>query len=192
MSDTLSIACFDIETSGLNADFAIVLCAVVKELGRREKVWRFDDYAAFKQHRRYDDAEIVRDIITELERHFVLVAHNGVKFDRPFLNTRALCGGGAPVILNPRGKIIDPVQLARKNLRLGYNSLERVLQHLRIGSKTTVTGDVWMKALLSSGTEQRKAMDAVVAHCINDTVQLERAMTPLKRFVPKIDEWGSR
>lgn len=191
--DSFSIACFDIETSNLSADFGVVLCAVVKPYGGKAKVYRADDYPSFKAGRKYDDAALVQDIIRELNQHDILVAHNGVNFDRPFLNTRAIqqAASKGVDILDPRGKIIDPVKLCRKYLRFSYNSLDRVLQHLGLGSKKAVRGDQWLRALLSVGTEQRRAMNHVVVHCVQDVVLLERAVGRLRKFVTKINEWGA-
>ncbi|KKL14685.1 hypothetical protein LCGC14_2513240, partial [marine sediment metagenome] len=90
--EVISIATFDIETSNLSADFGRVLCAVVKQVGKKPIIFRGDTYASWKKGNKYDDSMLVKDIIEELNKHDVLIAHNGMKFDRPFLNTRAYSG----------------------------------------------------------------------------------------------------
>ena len=188
----LSIATFDIETSNLNANFGIVLCAVIKPMHGKEKVYRLDKTEAWKSGRRYDDSELVCEVIDELNTHDILIAHNGVRFDKPFLNTRALCQNapaGMP-ILDPRCKMIDPVLLARKYLRMSWNSLDNLLDFMGLGQKTKVTGNVWMKALLGNGREGKKNMDEVVAHCIIDVVELERLVGKIRKFVTRINEFG--
>jgi uncharacterized protein YprB with RNaseH-like and TPR domain len=193
--EVISIATFDIETSNLSADFGRVLCAVVKQVGKKPLVFRGDSYVAWKKGNKYDDSGLVKDIIEELNKHDVLIAHNGLRFDRPFLNTRAfsgLSGGTGGVIVNPRCKMIDPVTIARKHLRFSWNSLARILQHFGLGSKSSVEGHMWLRALLATGKEQRKAMDEVVEHCIVDVVKLEQLVGKLRKFIPRIDEYGSK
>ena len=117
----MKIASFDLETSSLLADFGIVLCGVVKPWNEPPIVFRVDDLHGKVSS---DDSVLVRRLIAELSQYLILVAHNGVMFDRKFLNARAVKAKIEP--LNPRGRIIDPVWLARKHLNLRSNSLEAV------------------------------------------------------------------
>ena len=180
----MKIASFDLETSSLLADFGIVLCGVVKPWDEPARIFRIDDYGG---HVGSDDSPLVGRLIAELGEYLILVAHNGVMFDRKFLNARAVRARLEP--LNPRGRIIDPVWLARKHLNLRSNSLEAVSMHLQtVHRKLPVDGAVWQKAVLD---HDKVALDEIVAHCVEDVLVLEEVCERLQMFVGKIQEWGS-
>jgi len=178
------VGLFDIETTGLDADFGVVLCAVVKGWEKEPVIFRTDS----KRHKPSDDSLVVGQTIDELRKYDILVAHNGVYFDKQYLNTRAL-RWRLPQVLLPDTKIIDPVKLARTHLRLGYNSLDRLAQHFGTEhQKQDVNGQIWVKAGMDNDKE---AMDEVVQHCVNDVLVLQDVMELLRPFVRKIDSWGS-
>ena len=180
----MKIACFDLETSSLMADFGIVLCGVVKPWGEDCRVFRIDDGRGRVGS---DDSALVGALVEELSQYLVLVAHNGTMFDRKFLNARAVKAKLPP--LNPRGRIIDPVWLARKHLNLRSNSLDNVSMHLQtVARKTPVAGSVWLRAVLD---RDKAALDEIVAHCWMDVLVLEEVCERLMPFIGKIDNFGS-
>ena len=179
----MKIATFDIETSALAANFGIVLCAVIKPWQGECQVYRLDQLPGA---RRSDDTKLVETVIAELNQYMILIAHNGVKFDRVFLNTRATKNGTA--LLNPRGNMIDPVILARKYLRMSYNGLDTIAQYLQTEhQKTPVLGHLWVQAVID---RDEAAMDEIVNHCIEDVYVLEEVANKLVPYVSKINEWG--
>lgn len=179
----MNIGVFDIETSALSANFGIVLCAVVRPWGEEPKVFRIDEYPG---KMRSDDSALVSAVITELNKYMILVGHNGVRFDRVFLNTRATLHG-IP-LLNPSGNMIDPVILARKYLRMSYNGLDTIAQYLQTEhQKTPVLGHLWIQAVID---RDENALNAIVEHCIEDVYVLSEVAAKLTPFVKKITEWG--
>ena len=86
----LSAATFDIETTNLNADFGVVLCGVVLPHDSRARpiVFRADQINKRWAQCRSDDSGVVRAITAELSKYDVLIAHNGARFDIPYLKTR--------------------------------------------------------------------------------------------------------
>ena len=174
---------FDLETSNLNANFGIILCAVVKPFDGTCRVFRGDAYPKWKKHRS-DDSALCHDIMEELQRYDIWIAHNGTNFDIPFLRTRLMRTG----IRMPQPKIVDPVRLARRYLRLGYNSLEQVAAHFGIYGKTKVEGHYWMEATLDGSVV---AMNYIVEHCIADVRLLEKVADKLCYLVPKVTAFGS-
>lgn len=154
----VSCCCFDLETSNLSADFGIVLCAVVKPAHGKPRIFRGDRYPTWRLHRS-DDRGLVQDIVAELDRYDIWVAHNGAKFDVPFLRTRLLKFGLPPL---PAKKLIDPVLLARNKLKMSWNGLDKVAAHLGCNTKTDVEPDQWLKAALDG---DRRAMSYIVEHC---------------------------
>lgn len=174
---------FDLETTNLNGNFGVILCACVKPYGEKVKIFRGDNYSSWT-HKRSDDSKLARDVYEELKQHRVWIAHNGIKFDVPFLRTRLMKAGtemSQPIIY-------DPVRLARRYMKFGYNSLEQVGAHFGIGGKTLVTGDHWMKAALDGN---HKSMNYIVEHCVADVEILERVAEKFAHLIPKLDTRGS-
>src|SRR4051812_15217222 len=122
---------FDIETTALYADLGVALCmswesstepGVIQTL-RTDELSHKD----WKRGVRGNDRELVKQANEVLRQHDILVAHNGRFFDVPFLRTRAIKWGLAP--LNDM-VIVDPVRVARSKLRFQSNRLDRILDTL--------------------------------------------------------------
>ena len=179
----MNICVFDLETSSLKANFGIILCGVHKPIGGKASVLRIDDFT----DKWSEDASLVGALIGELSTPLILVAHNGVRFDRPFLNARAARWGLEP--LNPRGRIIDPVVVARRHFAMSWNGLESLSVFLETKArKSPVDGGLWLRAILD---HDKAALDAIVKHCVNDVLVLEEVVTKLQPYLGKIQEWGS-
>lgn len=181
----INAACFDLECSSLNADFGIVLCGVVKPQDGEPVIFRADELNRKWKTRRSDDSAVVKALIEELGKYDLLCAHNGLKFDLPYLRTRAARWSLPPV---PTPKLIDPVLIARRNLKMSYNGLERLADFLGCNTKTPVEGAKWMRASLDGDTE---AMDEIVAHCVQDVLMLEQIVQAVKGYCRQFDGKGS-
>lgn len=177
--------CFDLETTNLSADFGIVLCAVIKGTGEQPVVFRGDAYPNW-QSRRSDDSALVRDIVAALSRYDIWVAHNGARFDVPFLRTRLLKWGLPPL---PNKKLVDPVLLARNKLRMNFNGLKAVSALIPMThAKTEVHPELWQQAALDGS---RKAMKYIVEHCVQDVLVLEQVVGALKEYSSTYNAYGS-
>lgn len=171
-SVNLDFASFDIETSNLNADFSIILSAVIKPFGKAPVIFRADSYPTWKA-KRGDDKLIVEDIARELEKHAIIVTHYGKGFDIPFLRAKMTQHGLHPL---PPRFMVDSYSIARKNFKLSRRRLEALAEYFDIGKKSGVEGRLWIEAAYSG---DRKAMDEIVKHNIVDCEILEKlaAMT---------------
>lgn len=184
----LRVCVFDIESTGLDASFGRVLCCAIQSYDPpKTKVFRADAYVDWRKGKRSDDKDIVRDILDYLAQFDVWYAHNGVNFDVPFLRTKAVMHGLKPV--EPR-KIIDPVLLARKQMRFHSNSLDSIASVIGTNfKKSVVAPEAWRKAV---GDGDKKAMDYIVDHCVKDIYVLEEVARKFQPYVKTIDQWGSR
>ena len=182
----ISSCCFDIETSSLNANFGIVLCAVVKGSDRKKPhVFRGDLFPSWQAGMRSDDRELVSAIVAQLDQYDVLVAHNGARFDIPFLRTRMAKWN---IGIFPSKKLVDPVQLCRNKLRMSSNGLASIASLLGAGEKTVVDGNMWIRASLDGDTE---SMDYIVEHCKRDVDILERVADSVKQYSSVFNTYGS-
>jgi len=183
--DQVTCCVMDIETTNLNADFGIILCGVIKPANGKPKVFRGDKLNPNWDRKRSDDKDVVKALVEELEKYDIWIIYNGLKFDIAFIRSRLLKHG-----LSPLGnkKLIDPVQLARNKLKMSYNSLEKVANHLGCNSKTEIDPDMWLKAALDG---DRKAMSQIVVHCIEDVLTLEKVANQLKVYSSVFNSQGS-
>ena len=78
----MKTAIFDLETSGLYANFGIILCCCVKEYGHRGiTTIRADQFPNWTKDRT-NQLLITTRIVNELRQYDILVAHNGQHFDK--------------------------------------------------------------------------------------------------------------
>lgn len=167
-------AIFDLETTNLNANYGIILCAAVKPLRLPAKVFRLDRIKG--KSIRDEDKELVRSIIAELNKYDILVSYNGIRFDNRFLLTRALYHQIDP----PSEKFhFDMLQVARAKLRTNNRRLDTVVNFLDLEErKTAIDPKFWRWAMMGD----TEAMDYVVKHCIQDVKTLELVYEKLKKF----------
>lgn len=184
----ITTAVFDLETSDLNADSGIILCAVVQSSTRRRPiVIRTDDTNKnWAKGLRGDDSATVKQIAEILADHDVLAAHNGSRFDIPFLRTRMARWGMRRF---PEVKLIDPLSIAWRKFRLKSNRLGNIADHVGIkDKKTPLDMSTWSDAVLNGN---RKSMDLIVEHCLADVKVLEGVLNLVKPYVRILDERGS-
>lgn len=184
----ISTAIFDLETSDLNGDRGIVLCGCVKSSKHRGIITVRSDETNpnWDRGKRANDKETVKRIAAILSDHDVVAAHNGVRFDLPFLRTR-LARWGLPRL--PDLKVVDPLNLAWRKLRLHRNTLASLQDHLGVSHvKTPLALSKWMEAILDGS---RSAMDEIVAHCVADVKVLDAVLDLVKPYVKQLDDRGS-
>ena len=168
---------YDIETTNLTANYGIILCAVIKPLRLPPKVFRLDQ---FKAKIRDEDKELVRALISELEKYDFVITYNGIKFDNKYINTRALYHR-----LEPLGEKlqIDMLTTARRVLRTNNKRLDTIAKFFDLEEqKTPIDMKFWRWAMLGD----KEAMDQVVEHCIQDVKVLESVYDTLGRFVKSV------
>lgn len=186
----ISTLILDLETTDLNADRGVILCASYESSTDPGKVRtiRQDDPEINPdwECKRSYDRELVKRVNALVREHDVIVAHNGNKFDIPFLRTRALRWRLAPV---KDVKLVDPLRIAWNKFRLRSNSLGAISDYLGIeAKKTPLDLSVWASAMLDG---DRRAMNKIVEHCEADIEVLSAVLPHVKQFVKVFDDRGS-
>ena len=176
----MKVVSFDLETSNLNADFGIVLCGCFMEYGegksRKVKTLRIDDTKSYKKEP-WNDRELVCAIRDELEGADIICGWNSKRFDVPFLQGRLMYNNERTM---SRIKHIDLMYQARYKVKLHSSRLAAVQSFLDLpDAKTEIKPQVWVKAL----TGDRKAMDYIATHCVQDVKVLDEVYSRLKHFV---------
>lgn len=184
----ISTLILDIETSDLEADRGIILCAVAQSSLQKEPyILRTDELNVnWRKGLRGDDSQITREITDIVREHDVLVAHNGTRFDIPFVRTRCARWN---LKRFPDKVIVDPCSIAWRKFRLRSNSLKNISDF--IGSKDRkhpLDMSLWMDAILNGS---RSSMDKIVEHCIADVKELNDVLALVKPYIKVFDERGS-
>ena len=168
---------YDIETTNLNANYGLVLCAVVKPKRMPWKVFKLD---LTKNGIRDEDKTLIKEIIKELEQYEFLVTYNGVNFDNKYINTRAMYHRLRPLSEKLQ---IDLLQVTRRIMRTNNRRLDTIVNFLGLEErKTPIEPEYWRWAMLGD----QKAMSRVVTHCIQDVLTLEEVHQRLAPFVKNV------
>jgi uncharacterized protein YprB with RNaseH-like and TPR domain len=186
----ISTLILDLETTDLSADRGVILCASYESSAKPGKVCtiRQDDPEINPdwETKRSNDRELVKRVNAIVREHDVIVAHNGSRFDLPFLRTRAMRWGLAPL---RDVKNVDPLQIAWRKFRLRSNRLGAISDHLGIeDKKTPLDLSIWTAAMLDGS---KKAMNLIVEHCEADIKVLSAVLPHVKQFIKILDDRGS-
>lgn len=178
----MRVMSFDLECSGLNSDFGIILCgcSMIWRDGKARKgdvvTYRIDDYKGYAT-KKWDDRQLCNDIRDELETADIIVGWNSRRFDVPYLNGRLMYWGDRTM---NKIKHIDLMYQARYKLKMHSSRLAAVQSFLGLpDEKSEMKPQMWMRAV----TGEKKSMDYIVDHCIRDVMVLDEAFDKLKHFV---------
>lgn len=163
-----NVILWDIEATGLNADFGRIICIGWKKLGEKKV-----NIITARDHDKYSDKSVVSEAAKVLGNADVWVTWYGSRFDVPFVNTRLLHYGLKPLPPVPH---VDGWRIARNHLKLHSNRLQSVLTFLELGDKTQITPQIWDRAAAG----QVSAIKYIEEHCRIDVAELENAYQRIK------------
>ncbi len=172
----LKIAHFDIEASNLSANLGYCISAAIKwSDDKTPQVFRVDNYKTFKKDPT-NDRLLIKDLAEAMNGADLWTGWYSSRFDVPFVNTRLLQYGFAPLAPVPH---VDLWRTARFGLKLHSNRLAVVGDFLGIEDKTPIKWECWRRA--PSGHKQ--SIDEIVKHNVGDVIALEKAYEQLKPFI---------
>jgi len=178
------ILSWDLETTGLEADWDSILCIGYKWVGESPKILSIKDYPG----EYYDDSSIIEAFLPILDSADIEVTHYGTLFDIPFLKARMLKHhlGYFPSIAH-----VDTYFVAKSNLRISSKRLDRIARFLDCKTKKTVVDpEIWLDAKHGD----LDAMEYIEKHCLADCKVLEEVymkLRPMMKRHPVIGEWGN-
>lgn len=146
-----------------------IMSASIKELDSNE--------IFYLENRTDNDKKIVSDLITVLDKADIVVAHNGKKFDIPFIKARAVIHNIPPP--SPF-KIVDTLKIAKEEMNFKRNSLEYLAEALGVATKlkhNKFPGIHLWKECMAGNDEAWKEMEA---YNIRDVEVLEQIYKKLK------------
>jgi len=175
------IGYFDIESTGFQADFSIMLCYCIKD-SMSDKI--YGRCINRKEMQKDLDYNIVKSCIEDLKKFDRVVTYYGTGFDLPFLRTRALYHNldfpGYSELLHT-----DAYYIVRNKFKLS-RSRQGTASNILVGEarKTQYGRDQWTKAL----TGDKVSLGYIYDHCQKDTMDLEDLYNKIQKFSMRSDK----
>lgn len=180
---------FDIESTGLRADFGIMTMFAYRWEHEDEIKVRtlLDTPECMELPPEKRDKFIIMELCELINEADVVVAHYGSKFDCPFVQTRALMHG-LPVIDVKWAKILDPCITARKKLKFQSNRMDNIAEALGVGErKSSVPKNIWYRSHTFDGHWYEDAIRQLAVYCIQDVnvlYHIAKVIAPLAIHLP--------
>lgn len=176
---------FDIEATGLVADFGQMLCCGFKWADEPKPfVLSTLDYGEG-----IGDKTLVKEVVKVINSADIICTYFGKGYDVKFINTRVLKSDDKikEFIGLASASHIDLWETVKHKLKLRGNRLLRVIEYLELDNeKTPVKGPEWMdaqKCPKCSPVKVKKAMNYIIDHCTSDVLALEEAYNKLKPLI---------
>lgn len=181
---------WDLETSGLDADYGFMLCASWKAVKVETSIgcvchgdFRVHTISIRDDEKRYarsrtDDRYVAKAISKVLMTADIHVTYNGKRFDWKYVQTRRFIHGWD---LLPRIPHVDLLYTAKSVFRSRSKSLKHIstLDRTATVHKSPVDGPTWMEAVAGSA----RALRYVEKHCRADVLVLEHEYMRLRPAV---------
>jgi len=169
------VGVFDIETTGLKANWSHLLCWCIKEQGT-DIIHK--DLATRKEVRNKDDKRIIKSAIKEIQNYDRIIGWYSSRFDLPYVRSRAIFHG----IDFPSYKELcqtDVYYIARNKLALHSNRLGAVCEFFGIVAKNhPMSPGLWIRA----GRGDKDALEEVLTHCEEDVVSTDKCHIMLSKY----------
>lgn len=168
---TNELAFFDIESTGFKADYDSTLCVSIKPYGKKPFTFSVKQVG--------NDQKVVREVRDILSEYQCWGTYYGKGFDVPFLNTRLLKWGLAPL---EQRHHLDMYFTLKPKVSMSRKSLSQVAGFLRVhDDKIGVSPNVW-----SEISFDMKHMKEMVNRCEGDCITLEQIYDKTKHMVREI------
>jgi uncharacterized protein YprB with RNaseH-like and TPR domain len=176
---------FDIECSGLVADFGMMLSWAIKELDGDIDYDYLTVADIDNSKDGQEDRRIVESLVQALSRYDRIITYygNDYRFDVPFVRTKAVAMD-IPFPCFGQIKHEDLYPIIKKKFRLSRNRQENAARTL-LGTteKNHVDGAIWRAAARG----KKRAMGYIVDHNHRDVRDLERLYLKVINFVRRND-----
>ena len=174
------IGFFDIETSGLNADFAFIFSYAIR--GDDGKLHGRTLRPEEIQKSQFDK-NLVAEMCADLRRFDRVVVHYGGdrRFDLPFSRTRAI-KHGADFPLYKEVMVSDTWLMSKNKLKLRSNRLAVICEFFGIKAKEhPLNPDVWQKACAGD----KKALAFIWVHNVEDIDSMKKVYYLLEQYTSR-------
>jgi uncharacterized protein YprB with RNaseH-like and TPR domain len=127
---------------------------------------------------RQNDKAMLKEFVGVMHKATEIVAHNGDRFDTPWIRTRCLYHG---IPMSPDFVSIDTLKAARAKFRFNSNRLDYVARFLAGDQKRPTGFGLWKRVLLD---KDPTALRKMVGYCKHDVKLLEEVYQKLAPYLP--------
>jgi DNA polymerase elongation subunit (family B) len=172
---------FDIETTDLNASFGEVISFGYQwdheNKPKNINMYDYKDWDKLPVEKR--DLYLLEDVAEIMSQADIIVGHYSMRFDFPFLQTRSMMHGLAPL---PRPLHVDTWMIARKQMKFGSNRLKNLSEAMNCDeNKSSVPIFVWRRAK-AHDLDAMKIISAYNLQDVRTQVDLSRKLFPLAKL----------
>lgn len=165
------MAFVDIESANLNADFGTIVTVSVKPYGH---------LPITLTAKPGNDKRLLKDLVKLMDKFNLWVTFYGKLFDIPFINSRLMMHGMAPL---PKKHHLDLYWTVKSNTHISRRNQGHLLNWLRVPEeKMSVSPNVW--AELAANYDEN--IQTLIKRCESDVVGLEALYEKVKLFVREI------
>lgn len=123
-----------------------------------------------------DDKALLAEFLKIANTADEIVAHNGDRFDIPWLRGRCIFHGLEPM---PRYKSVDTLQWARRNFGFNSNRLDYIAKYLGMGGKIKTEFGLWKDIVLHKCP---KALKRMAEYCARDVELLQKVYARMEPY----------
>jgi DNA polymerase III epsilon subunit-like protein len=154
-----------------------VICIGYKWEGERKK-------HCLTWDKNQNDRDMLAAFIEIMDEADELVAHNGERYDLPFVRTRCFYHQ-LPVF--PDHKMIDTLKMAKRYFMFQSNKLDYIAKFAGMSGKIATNYDLWKKILLHN---DEKALAYMVKYCKMDVQVLEDVFKRMNPYIPHLSNYA--
>lgn len=129
-----------------------------------------------------NDEQLLRDFSKVLLEANEVIAHNGDRFDIPWLRTRCIYFGiPFPTYIQS----LDTLKKVRSMFDFQSNRLDYIAKFLGLGGKIPIGTDVWEQVVFvpTRYKEYKEAMNEMLEYCDYDVVLLEDVFNKINNYI---------
>lgn len=123
-----------------------------------------------------DDKKLLETLVKVLDEADEIVAHNGDRFDLPWIRTRCI---KYSIPMQPSYKTIDTIKISKNRFRFNSNRLDYIAKFLGVGEKIHTEYQLWIDTVLHKSKE---ALENMIKYCKNDVLILEKVYQKLAAY----------